>query len=219
MGKVKGVLKNISGGLKLAYPVVALVLGVGGAIGIGVPTAIAHSVVSSNLVEKYTATQEYQDYIHENVVELDKQYQDGDIVLAEYLDAVEELKSDEYYKIAEIIKENPEKNAEYVKTIETLERLKTSAISGCILASVGVAELIGFLGFGKKLLDSAEQDFIDAEREFEMAKKKKEVPVETQPKKVSKSEEVVDISEDTKLKELGDEYYRNWLLWQDREYY
>ncbi len=42
-----------------------------------------------------------------------------------------------------------------------------------------------------------------------MAKKKKEVPVETQPKKVSKSEEVVDISEDTKLKELGDEYYRN----------
>ena len=44
MGKVKGVLKNISGGLKLAYPVVALVLGVGGAIGIGVPTAIAHSV-------------------------------------------------------------------------------------------------------------------------------------------------------------------------------
>lgn len=208
MGKFKGVLKRISGGLKVAFLPIGITMAAGGAL-VGLSTAIAYSVEQDKVVSQYVATEEYQNYVHDEVMKLEEQYQNGQIVLPEYIKQVDELKEEDFDKIVEIAKKNAGDNEEILKRIQIVENLKTTGMTCMGLMAAGLVDLFLFLGLGDKILDSARDDFEAANEEFEKSGKneKKIKTVEKVKPKPKKEVEVV-VEQDKELKSTSDEYYK-----------
>lgn len=189
MGKFKGILKKISGGLKMAIVAAPFVLGLSGLL-VGVGGAISAAVYHDKAF-KYIETEEFLERKLEDVNKNQFALKNGEISAKEYTQNEKYFETKEY--ILKVLKESESEESKiYQGYIDKNHTSVTVAFSG--LGAVGAAFLIGmplrFTGASQRIIMSALNDSAEGDEEFYDAKIKKD------PFYDENEEELPDIEQD-----------------------
>lgn len=207
MGKFKGVVKKTTGTLKkFAFPIsiagtlLTFVCCMGTLIGMGVN--------DKSLARDYKSSSMYQNYVHEQQVDIEEKYNNGELTLGEYMKKVDAIEED--IDIKAMIKSDIDGNEEYQERLKFVDDLTAATIAFAALTGAGMASMIACVPLSDKLEYSAQKDLQEAEDEFRNAAVKKAgASPDPKPKqyRVPKVEKVDISDEDKEFKSLDEEYY------------
>lgn len=198
MGKFKGIIKSLKGGLKMvafALPTLGALVGLSLTI-----SSCSMATPDESFYRSYRNTEYFKEVYMEDVSAAQEAYKEGYITNAEYQKRIEKYDSDQY--LEEKIREDTE-HPEYKEALDKRdEGLKNSLIGVGVFGASSFAGAIWYGTGGKSFYKSAVNDLADAKREF-----KKKNPPKPKTQKMTKNFAFND--DEDELPSIDDQYYND----------
>lgn len=198
MGKFKGIIKSLKGGLKMvafALPTLGMLVGLSLTI-----SSCSMATPNESFYRSYRNTEYFKEVYMEDVTAAQEAYKEGYITNAEYQKRIEKYDSDQY--LEEKIREDTE-HPEYKEALDKCdEGLKNSLIGVRVFGATSVVGAFWYGIGGKSFYKSAVNDLDDAKREF-----KKKNPSKPKAQKGTKNFAFND--DEDELPSIDDQYYND----------
>ncbi len=218
MASFKGILKKISGGLKMAAAYAPGVLALAGVlVAFG---GVIGAVVYEDKIEEFKETPVYIQAYEDDFESAKTSFKNEEISFEEYQSKINYLGNKDYIKET-IENSESEETLEYKNYLKQQDISKTVAFSGLgVFGACGVLSLVWFVGpVADNIITSAENDF-DYESDYEMDRERKmreeenRKKLEEEIKKLKEQDKFLmqdkdEDEEDKDLPDIAETYYKD----------